>query len=177
MSNKTRRPIPLKEDRKPIKFEEPEPNKMDISPMTVNQVARFLLPITPEEVLYRDLGQSNLAKSLGSAASMGALGFAIGSGSYAASILFTDKSKFSFKECALTGLKTGAQLGIEAGITQYIESTLACNRGKAKFYDKIIAGTTAGAILGIPDGFRGIKSGAAKGALYSVGMLALQSLG
>ena len=169
-----RQPVQPKKDEKTATSTRVK-DGFDVSPLTVDNVSKYLLPVTQEEVLYLDVGMSPFAKAIGATESMGSFGAAIGTVSYAGFNLFRgEKGSFSVKELGKSALTTGLQVGLEAGITSYIENTLACNRGKSKSYDKIIAGTTAGAILGIPDGLNGIKNGAIKGALYSFGLMALE---
>ena len=136
----------------------------------VRHLARYLLPITPEEVMTREYGESAIIKAYQTTLCFGCLGFIIGAGSYAYDVLPKKNAIFSFKEMSKTGLKMGASFGIQVGITDFFEKSLSYRRGKTRFYDRIIAGTLAGAICGIPQGKTGIKKGAMNGALMSTGM-------
>ncbi|OHS93688.1 Mitochondrial import inner membrane translocase subunit Tim17 family protein [Tritrichomonas foetus] len=180
MSERVTRPL-NNETRKPVKFhQEEEPNRFKMSmnpdPNMVNLLARYLLPITQEEVLNREFGESPVLKAINTTLTTGALGFAIGAGKYAFETFPQKDAIFSAKDLTVSGLKMGAYFGIQAGITDLIETSMSTYRGRARAYDKVVAGAMAGAICGIPDGVKGMKSGAAQGATFAVGMVALQTL-
>lgn len=153
----------------------PPPPPRAVPAATVDAVARLLLPVTREEVLLRDVGMSPLARAVGAAASMGALGAAVGAAAYAGGCAL-GRRPFSARALGRSAMASGAQLGLEAGITSYVEDALAIRRGRVRAYDRVIAGATAGALLGAPGGLRGVRDGAARGALYSFGLMALECL-
>ena len=176
-SQRFTRPINNPGKRKPIKFEpETKPNRFKMSmnpdPLMVKHLARYLLPITPEEVMTREYGESAIIKAYQTTLCFGCLGFLFGAGSYAYEVLPKKNAYFSFKAMSKQGLKSAASLGIQAGVTDLIETSLSYHRGKTKFYDRIIAGTIAGAVCGIPSGKEGIKKGAINGVILSTGMTA-----
>lgn len=177
-SQRSTRPINNPGKRKPIKFEtEAKPNRFKMSmnpdPVMVKHLARYLLPITPEEVMTREYGESAIIKAYQTTLCFGCLGFLIGSGSYAYEVLPKKDAIFSFKAMSKQGLKTGASLGFQVGVTDLIETSLSYRRGKTRFYDRIIAGTVAGAVCNIPSGKEAIKKGAINGALLSTAMTAI----
>lgn len=171
-----RRPINLKEARKPVKPQEDEKkdaktSSMDPSPEIVSRVARFMLPVTPEEVLFREAGESPIIGAISSAAMMGTVGFVGGSIGY----FVMSEPPYAITSMGKAGLKSGIQLGLEAGISDLIANSLGQWRGRARFYDRIIAGAAAGAVLGIPHGKKAVASGAAKGAALAAGLALLQA--
>lgn len=177
-SQRVTRPINNPGKRKPIKFETEEKvnrfkRSMNPDPLMVKHLARYLLPITPEEVMTREYGESAILKAYQTTLCFGCLGFIFGAGSYAFETLPNKNAIFSFKEMSKRGFKAGAPFGFQVGVTDFIETSLSYRRGRTKFYDRIIAGTLAGAICGIPNGKTGIKDGAINGAMMSTGMAAL----
>jgi hypothetical protein len=145
-----------------------------IEPSTeiVDAIARHLLPITPEEVLYRGAGESPLLSGVTTAAGFSLFSGLVGATSYGIFALFADEKAAPLGGALKTGFASGAKWGVELGIAHILELEIACARGRAHTMDKVIAGATAGAICGAPGGLRGMASGAAQGVLSSA-MLAL----
>ena len=170
LNNQKRKPVKFKSDEEPqIKKQNPE-----VDPEFVRDLSRYLLPITVEEVLNRELGESPIIKAIGTTVATGGLGFMIGAGKYMFETLPQQDAIFSIKSLSYEGIKFGAYLGIQSGITDLIETSMSCARGKAMFYDKVVAGAMAGAIIGLPNGIDGVKKGAARGALLATGMALMQ---
>ena len=169
-----RRPINLKEARKPVVQKEERVENvrsMHPSPEIVSRVARFMLPVTPEEVLFREAGESPILGALSSAAMMGTVGFVGGSIGY----FVMNEPPYAVASMCRAGLKSSVQLGLEVGISDLIANSLGQWRGRAKVYDRVIAGACAGAVLGIPNGKKGMVSGATKGAALAAGLALLQA--
>lgn len=173
MSRPARRPV-NRSARKPAKVKKEEPensNSLNPSPDVVRRVARCLLPITPEEVMFREAGEAPIFGAINSMAIMGSLGFVGGSVGY----FMTEKPPFSVSAMCKSGLKSGLQFGLEAGISDFIAASLGQWRGEEKVYDRVIAGAVAGGVMSIPHGSKAVLVGATKGAAMSAGMALLQA--
>ena len=131
---------------------------------TVQALAPYLTPVTPEEVLYREFGESPVANSFKTFLTTSTGFFVLGSAYTAGSDVLFKKVPFSFKRSVKEGAKIGLKFGTELAITELIENSLASHRGESKKYDKIIAGSVAGATVNIPGGWKAMGKGAAEGA-------------
>ena len=132
---------------------------------TVQALAPYLAPITQEEVLYRDFGQSPVANSIKTFATTTSGFFVLGTiGSIGYNAIFHKEEPFSFKKNLKTGFNLGIKYGTEIAITELIENSFASYRGAERKYDKIIAGAVAGAAVNIPGGYKQMGKGAAEGA-------------
>ena len=132
---------------------------------TVQALAPYLTPITQEEVLYRDFGQSPVANSIKTFATTTTGLFVLGTiGSIGYNTIFHKNESFSFKENLKAGATIGLKYGTELAITELIENSFASYRGAERKYDKIIAGAVAGAAVNIPGGYKKMGRGAAEGA-------------
>lgn len=145
---------------------------------TVKSLASYLIPITPEEVLYRESGESPVYEAVRDFATISTGMFVLGSGYAALKNLpvFNKGAPFSTKKTLKEGLQIGLELGAQAALTNLCESSLAIYRGQQRFYDPIIAGAAVGATLNCYKGFKEMGIGACKGAGLAIFLVTAEAV-
>lgn len=183
----SRRPVARPEEirikKKKLKSNELTPNQKRMfyttpNPDLVKRLSPYMLPITPEEVMYHEVGESALLDAISTTVSFTALGTFFGCAGYGFAT-YKEKQNFQFSQFMKAGLTTGLSLGIENGLSTLISTSLANYRGKRNKLDSILSGAAAGAFVKIPFGKRAMLEGAARGAQFAalfVGMQYLQEI-
>ncbi|EAY21397.1 Mitochondrial import inner membrane translocase subunit Tim17 family protein [Trichomonas vaginalis G3] len=145
---------------------------------TVKGLASYLIPITAEEVLYRNAGENPVFQAAKDFATISTGMFVLGTGYSALKNLpvFNHGKPFSVKSTLKEGIQIGVSLGAQAALTNLCETTLAIYRGQQKFYDPIIAGAAVGATLNCYKGFKQMGIGAAKGATLAVFLVTAEAV-
>lgn len=179
----SRRPVARPEDirikKKKLKSNELTPNQKRMfyttpNPDLVHRLSPYLLPISPEEVMYREAGESALLDAVGTTVQFAALGTLIGCAGYGFSSITNKDQKFQIGGCIKSGLTTGISFGIENGMSTLISSSIANYRGRHSKLDPIIGGAVAGAVVKIPYGGKAMLQGAAQGASFATLLVGMQ---
>lgn len=148
--------------------------EIEPNPRTVHALGPMLVPVTPNDVIYREVGENPFLRAIGTFSATATTFTVLGSAGNMALNVYR-KQPIAFKQSCKKGAMLGLKYGAEFAAVGLIEESLANYRGQTKVYDKVIAGAVVGGAFKIPQGPKQMAIGAAQGAGMAALLVSMQA--